>query len=172
MNLRLSTGPHFVSRESTQTLMLDVIIALVPTTAAGIYLFGSKAAWVLAVAVITAVACEYLFQKLAKRPVRVTDLSAVVTGLLVGLNMPAQAPLWLPAIGSAIAILLVKELFGGIGHNFLNPALLARGILLASWPARMSVYYMPVRLLGNTSAVPAGVGRGLFCDTVASPRRV
>ena len=157
MNLRLSTGPHFVSRESTQTLMLDVIIALIPTTAAGIYLFGTKAAWVLAAAVITAVACEYIFQKLAKRPVRVTDLSAVVTGLLVGLNMPAEAPLWLPAIGSAIAILLVKELFGGIGHNFLNPALLARGILLASWPAHMSVYFMPVRLLGNTSAIPAGV---------------
>lgn len=156
MSLRLSTSPHYLSRESTQTLMLDVLIALVPTTAAGIYLFGSRAAWVLAVAVASAVICEYLFQKLAKRPVRVMDLSAVVTGLILGLNLPAQAPLWLPAIGSAIAILLVKELFGGIGHNFLNPALLARGILLASWPARMSVYFMPMRVLGVTSAVPAG----------------
>ena len=156
MSLRLSTGPHLLHKESTQTLMLDVIIALVPTTAAGIYLFGSKAAWVLAVAVVSAVLCEYLFQKLSKRPVRVMDLSAVVTGLILGLNLPAEAPLWLPAIGSAIAVILVKELFGGIGHNFMNPALLARGILLASWPARMSVYFMPVRVLGSTSVVPAG----------------
>jgi len=156
MSLRLSTGPHLLHKESTRTLMLDVIIALVPTTAAGIYLFGSKAAWVLAVAVASAVLCEYLFQKLTRRPVRVLDLSAVVTGLILGLNLPAEAPLWLPAIGSAVAVILVKELFGGIGHNFMNPALLARGILLASWPARMSVYFMPIRVLGATSAVPAG----------------
>lgn len=155
MNLRLSVGPHYLSRESTQTLMLDVIIALVPTAAAGIYLFGSKAAWVLAVAVASAVICEYVFQKLARRPVRVMDLSAVVTGLILGLNLPAEVPLWLPAIGSAIAIIIVKELFGGIGQNFLNPALLARAVLLASWPARMSVYYLPTRVLGITSTVPA-----------------
>lgn len=169
MNLRLSTSPHFVSRESTQTLMLDVLIALVPTTAAGIYLFGSRAAWVLAVAVVSAVLCEYLFQKLAKRPVRVMDLSAVVTGLILGLNLPAQAPLWIPAIGSAIAIILVKELFGGIGHNFLNPALLARGILLASWPARMSVYFMPMRVLGTTTAVPAGVDAASSASALIRP---
>ena len=156
MNLRLSTGPHYLSRESTKTLMLDVLIALVPTTAAGIYLFGIKAAWVLAVAVISALLSEYAFQKLAKRPVRVMDLSAVVTGLILGLNLPAEAPLWLPAIGSAVAVILVKEVFGGIGHNFMNPAMLARGILLASWPARMSVYYLPARVLGATSVIPAG----------------
>ncbi len=155
MNLRLSTGPHLLSRESTRTLMLDVLIALVPTAAAGIYLFGTKAAWVLAVAVISAVLCEYAWQKLMKQPVRVSDLSAVVTGLILGLNLPAQAPLWLPAIGSAIAVLLVKQLFGGLGHNFMNPALLARGILLASWPARMSVFYLPVRVLGSTSVLPS-----------------
>lgn len=155
MNLRLSTGPHLLCRESTRTLMLDVLIALVPTAAAGIYLFGTKAAWVLAVAVISAVLCEYAWQKLMKQPVRVSDLSAVVTGLILGLNLPAQAPLWLPAIGSAIAVLLVKQLFGGLGHNFMNPALLARGILLASWPARMSVFYLPVRVLGSTSVLPS-----------------
>ena len=156
MKLRLSTGPHYLSRENTQTLMLDVLIALVPTTAAGIYLFGTQAAWVLAVAVASAVVCEFLFQKLAKRPVRIMDLSAVVTGLILGLNLPSDAPLWLPAIGSAIAVLLVKELFGGLGHNFINPAMLSRGILLASWPARMSVYLMPARVLGTTNVVPAG----------------
>lgn len=155
MNLRLSPGPHLLSRESTQTLMLDVLIALVPTAAAGIYLFGTHAAWVLAVAVISAVVSEFMWQKLARKPVRVNDLSAVVTGLILGLNLPAHAPLWLPAIGSLIAIILVKQLFGGIGHNFINPALLARGVLLASWPARMSVYYLPIRVLGSTSVVGA-----------------
>ncbi len=155
MNLRVSAGPHFVSRESTQTLMLDVIIALVPTTAAGIYLFGVHTALMLVVSVISAVLSEFVWQKLAKKPVRVSDLSAVVTGLILGLNMPPEAPLWLPAVGSLIAIILVKQLFGGIGHNFMNPALLARGIMLVSWPALMSVYTLPVRVLGSTSAVPS-----------------
>lgn len=154
MSLRLSTGPHLHSRESTRTLMLDVIIALVPTTAAGIYLFGSKAAWVLAAAIISAVFFEFLYQKLAKKKTTVSDLSAVVTGLILGLNLPAEAPLWMPVIGSGIAILLVKQLFGGIGQNFVNPALLARGVLLASWPARMSVFFEPVRALGATSFAP------------------
>ena len=151
MNLRISTGPHVVARESTQTLMLDVIIALIPTTAAGIYLFGIRAAWVLAVAVVSALLSEYLWQKLAKKPVRISDLSAVVTGLILGLNMPPQIPLWVPAIGSFIAVILVKQLFGGIGHNFMNPALLARGVLLVSWPAAMTVFTLPVRVLGNTA---------------------
>ena len=155
MNLRLSPGPHFVARESTQTLMLDVIIALIPTTAAGIYLFGIRTAWVLAISVIAAMLAEFIWQKLAKKPVRVSDLSSVVTGLILGLNMPPEAPLWLPAVGSLIAIILVKQLFGGIGHNFMNPALLARGIMLVSWPALMSVYTLPVRVLGSTSAVPS-----------------
>ncbi len=151
MNLRLSAGPHFVARESTQTLMLDVIIALIPTTAAGVYLFGIRAAWVLAISVISAVLAEFIWQKLAKKPVRVSDLSAVVTGLILGLNMPPEVPLWLPAIGSFLAIMLVKQLFGGLGQNFMNPALLARGVMLVSWPALMSVYTLPVRVLGNTS---------------------
>ncbi|MDD4080031.1 MAG: RnfABCDGE type electron transport complex subunit D [Eubacteriales bacterium] len=155
MNLRMSAGPHFVARESTQTLMLDVIIALIPTVAAGVYLFGLRAAWVLAVAVISAVLAEFIWQKLAKKSVRVGDLSAVVTGLILGLNMPAEAPLWLPAIGSFIAILLVKQLFGGIGHNFMNPAMLARGVMLVSWPAQMTIYTLPIRVLGNTSVVPS-----------------
>jgi len=155
MNLRLSPGPHLLSKENTQTLMLDVLIALLPTVAAGIYLFGSKAAWVLSVAVASSVVCEYAWQKLMKQPVRIADLSAVVTGLILGLNLPAQTPLWIPAIGSAIAILLVKQLFGGLGQNFLNPALLARAILLSSWPAHMSVYFLPIRVLGTSSVLPS-----------------
>ena len=90
--------------------MLDVLIALLPTTAAGIYLFGLRAAWVLCVSVVAAVVSEFLWQKLMKRPVRVGDLSAVVAGLILGLNLPSTVPLWIPVLGSAMAIILVKEL--------------------------------------------------------------
>ena len=152
MNLRVSTGPHLLTRENTQTLMLDVLIALAPTTAAGVYLFGLRAAWVLCVAVVAAVLSEYIWQKLMKKTVTVTDLSALVTGLIVGLNMPAGVALWIPALGSAIAIILVKQLFGGIGHNFMNPAMFARAFLLASWPARMTSFLLPERLLGASEA--------------------
>jgi electron transport complex protein RnfD len=141
MTLRVSTGPHILTRENTQTLMLDVLIALAPATAAGIYLFGLRAAWVLCVAVVAAVVSEYIWQKLMKKPVTIHDLSAVVTGLIIGLNMPAGAPLWMPAIGSILAIILAKQLFGGMGHNFMNPAMVARAFLLASWPVRMTSFF-------------------------------
>lgn len=152
MSLRVSTGPHLLTKESTQTLMLDVLIALAPTTAAGIYLFGLRAAWVLAASVIAAVVSEFLWQKLMKKTVTVQDLSAVVTGLIMGLNLPAGAPLWMPVIGSAVAVILVKQLFGGMGHNFMNPAMLGRAFLLASWPARMTTFMLPERVLGTSSA--------------------
>lgn len=153
MNLHISTGPHLRTRESTRNLMLDVLIALLPTTAAGIYLFGLKAAWIIVISIASAVIFEYLWQKLAKRPVRVGDLSAVVTGLILGLNLPANVPYWMPVVGSAFAIIIVKQLFGGIGHNFLNPALAARAVLLTSWPAHMAaIGVLPQRLLGLSSA--------------------
>ena len=161
MKLRVAAAPHLVTRESTRMLMLDVLIALLPTTAAGIYLFGLRAAWVLCASVVAAVVSEFLWQKLMKRPVRVGDLSAVVTGLILGLNLPSTVPLWIPVLGSAMAIILVKELFGGIGHNFMNPAMFARAFLLASFPARMIVFALPERLLGASQAL-SGV------DAVAS----
>ena len=148
MKLRLSTGPHILARENTQGIMLDGLIALLPATAAGLYLFGLRAAWILAIAVASAVIAEALWQKLSGQKVTVNDLSAVVTGLLLGLNLPSSAPLWLPAVGSAFAIIIVKQLFGGLGHNFLNPALAARAVLLTSWPARMTTYYLPERIFG------------------------
>lgn len=162
MSLHISTGPHILTKDRTQTLMMDVLIALAPTTAAGVYLFGLRAAWILCVAVVTAVLSEYLWQKLMKKPVRVQDLSAVVTGLIVGLNMPPRAPLWMVALGSAVAIILVKQLFGGLGHNFMNPAMLARAFLLASWPAHMTSFIHPVRLLGKSAAT-------FGADVMASP---
>ncbi|MCL1964412.1 MAG: RnfABCDGE type electron transport complex subunit D [Firmicutes bacterium] len=147
MTLPLSTGPHILGKRTTRGIMLDVLIALTPAAAAGVYLFGVRAAWVLGVAVASAVATEALWQRLSHRPLQVGDLSAVVTGLLLGLNLPSSAPLWLAAVGSAFAIVVVKQLFGGIGHNFLNPALAARAVLLTSWPARMTTFFLPERTL-------------------------
>ena len=152
MKLRVSTGPHVLTREVTQTLMLDVLIALAPTTVAGVYLFGLRAAWVICVSVIAAMLSEYVWQKLMKQKTSVNDLSAIVTGLILGLNLPAGAPLWMAALGSAIAIILVKQLFGGIGNNFMNPAMFGRAFLLAPWPARMTSFFLPERLLVNSQA--------------------
>ncbi len=152
MKLHVSTGPHVLTREVTQTLMLDVLIALAPTTVAGVYLFGLRAVWVICVSVIAAMLSEYVWQKLMKQKASIKDLSAIVTGLILGLNLPSGVPLWMAALASAIAIILVKQLFGGIGNNFMNPAMFGRAFLLASWPARMTSFFLPERLLGNSQA--------------------
>jgi electron transport complex protein RnfD len=126
------------SRESTQTVMLDVLLALTPALVAGVYHFGWRA---FALTTVSAAACvifEWAFQKATKRPVTVSDLSAVVTGVLLAYNMPAAAPFWVPVVGAFVAIIISKQLFGGIGQNFVNPALAARAFLLAAYPAAMT----------------------------------
>lgn len=155
MSLYISTAPHVRSPQNTQSIMRDVLIALVPTTVAGIYLFGANALFVVLLACISAVLSEYAWQKLTHKQVRINDLSALVTGLLVGLNLPPTAPWWLAVIGSFLAIILVKQFFGGIGDNFLNPALAARGILLASWALRMTNYVLPTRWSGADAVTSA-----------------
>ena len=152
MALHISTGPHLRARDDTRRLMLDVLIALIPATAASLYFFGLKALWIELISVACAVLAEYVWQKLMKKPLRVNDLSAAVTGLLLGLNMPANVPLWVPAIGSVFAIIIVKQLFGGVGHNFLNPALAARAVLLNIWPSHMTKALLPLRVLGASAA--------------------
>lgn len=150
--LHLSTAPHIHCKQSAQTIMLDVIIALLPCAVMGVVCFGLGAARVLVSTTLSAVVSEYIFQKAAHRPVRIRDLSAAVTGLLLGLNLPPESPTWMCMVGSAIAIVIVKQLFGGIGHNFMNPALAARAILLTSWPVRMTSFIEP-RLYGSIDAV-------------------
>lgn len=157
MNLTISTAPHIRCKDSVKTIMRDVLIALLPTTAAGIYLFGLNSALIVAVSVASAVLAEFVWQKLAKRPVRVKDLSAAVTGLIFALNLPPTAPWWMAMIGSAFAIIVVKQLFGGIGDNFLNPALAARALLLASWPARMTQFVAPTYFSGADAVSSATV---------------
>ena len=154
MSLILSSAPHIRAKDNTQRLMLNVIISLLPCVAAGIYYFGWRAALVIAVSTVSAVAAELIWQKLARKKVRIYDLSAVVTGLLLGLTVPPSAPWWMLVIGSFFAIMVVKQLFGGIGDNFLNPALAARAVLLASWPALMTAGYSVGRFDAVTGATP------------------
>ena len=142
-NFVVSGTPHVRSKESIQSIMRDVIIALVPATAAGIYYFGINALILVIAAIVSAVAFEAICQKVMKKPVTVSDLSAVVTGLLLAMNLPAAAPIWVAIVGSAFAIIFGKQLFGGLGQNFINPALAGRAFLLASYPTEMTTWSVP-----------------------------
>ena len=122
---KVSSNPHIRSKAATNGLMFAVVIALMPATGFGIYNFGPRALAVIAVTVGSTILTEYLFG-LYKKKLSVTDLSAVVTGLLLALNLPVTIPLWMAALGGVFAILVVKMLFGGLGQNFMNPALAAR----------------------------------------------
>lgn len=139
----VSSSPHIRSGETTQRIMLDVILALMPALVAGIFYFGFRALTVTIVAVVFAVATEAVMQKILGKSITVNDLSAAVTGVLLAFNVPVSAPLWMVAIGSVFAIAIVKHCFGGLGHNFMNPALAARALLLASWPVRMTSWVAP-----------------------------
>lgn len=160
--LIVSSSPHIRADESVSKIMRDVVIALMPATLAGVYYFRMGAVKVILAAVIAAVVTEALFQKVRKQPVTINDWSAVVTGLLLAFNIPATAPWWLPVIGSIFAIGIVKQIFGGLGHNFMNPALAARAMLLASWPVPMTNWVTPgadavstatpLALIGGTEA--------------------
>ena len=136
--LTLSSSPHIQTNENVTTVMRDVIIALLPATIAAIYYFRFGAIVNILVAVLGAVAAEYLIQKLMKKPITIKDYSAAVTGLLLAFNVPSTLPWWMTLIGSVFAIAVVKQLFGGLQHNFMNPALAARAVLLASWPVEMT----------------------------------
>lgn len=141
--LIVSSSPHIHSPDTTAGIMLDVIIALMPATVYGIILFGLRAAVILAVSIISALLSEYIWNKLMKKENSLGDLSAALTGLLVGLNVPSTMPVWMVALGSAIAIIIVKQMFGGLGHNFANPAMTARIVLMVSFPAAITNYFEP-----------------------------
>ena len=150
-NFVVSGTPHVRSKESIQSIMRDVIIALVPATAAGIYYFGLKALILIVAAIISAVFFEWLYEKITKKPVTINDLSAVVTGLLLAMNLPASAPVWVAIVGSAFAIIFAKQLFGGLGQNFINPALAGRAFLLASYPTEMTTWVVPNGLAADAA---------------------
>lgn len=159
----VSLAPHIRSDDTVQKIMLDVIIALVPAMIAAVYFFGLRSLLIIGTAVIFAVGTEYVFQKAAHKEIRISDLSAVVTGILLAFNVPASAPLWMVAFGSVFAIVIVKECFGGIGGNFMNPALAARVVLMASWPELMTDYINPDGIAAATplSIIKDAGGEGL-----------
>ena len=136
--LNVSTSPHVRSSVSTASIMRDVAIALIPASLFGIYNFGLNALLIIAVCIASCVLTEYIYERLMKLPVTTGDWSAVVTGLLLALNLPSTVPVWIPIIGSVFAIIVVKQIFGGLGQNFMNPALGARCFLLISFTGRMT----------------------------------
>lgn len=160
LNLKISASPHVRSDATTADIMSDVMIALVPATAFGVYLFGMHAALLVLACVVSAVLAEFIYEKLFKLPVTIGDFSAVVTGLLLAMNLPPELPIWMGVLGSVFAIIVVKQLFGGLGKNFMNPALAARCFLLLSFGASMTRFVYdgvttatPLALLKNGSSV-------------------
>ena len=138
--MKISSSPHIRDKETTANIMGQVIVALMPATIFGIYNFGIKAFITILITVISCVVFEACYQKNMGQKVTVKDLSAVLTGLLLALNLPPDVPFWLPVLGSFFAIIVVKQLFGGLGQNFMNPALGARCFLLISFTGRMTVF--------------------------------
>ncbi len=141
--LTVSSSPHIRSRTNTTSIMLDVIIALLPALCVAVYVFGLRALLVVAISVCASVFFEWAYRKLMKKDKTIGDLSAVVTGLLLAFCLPATAPWWLPIVGAFFAIVIVKQLYGGIGKNFLNPALAGRAFLF-SWPVAMTSWMVPL----------------------------
>ena len=138
-----SVSPHFHGQRTTRTIMLDVIIALVPAVIASVIFFGLRSLLVLTDCVAVCVASEWVFEKLCKKENTIGDLSAVVTGVILALNLPVDVPLWQAALGGVIAIVVVKQLFGGIGQNFANPAATARIILMTAFSGTMTSWALP-----------------------------
>jgi len=166
--LLVTSSPHLKSNESVQRIMLDVIIALTPAMIGSVYFFGINALKLILISIASCIFFEALIQKTLKRPVTINDLSAVITGILLAFNLPANAPWWLPIIGSAFAIIVVKQLFGGLGSNFMNPALAARAMLLASWPQHMSTF-TGTRPDVTATATPLAIMKyGMSADAGAS----
>ena len=157
--LHLSVSPHIHSGRSTTKIMLDVIIALLPTAIAGCVIFGLSSLWVIAVCIATCVLCEFLFNLIVKKEQTISDLSAVVTGLLLALNLPANIPLWQAVVGSAFAIIIVKCIFGGIGKNLVNPAITARVFMLISFGAMTTAAFPVDAVSSATPLVDMAAGK-------------
>ncbi|MFI3324826.1 MAG: RnfABCDGE type electron transport complex subunit D [Clostridia bacterium] len=153
--LIVSSSPHFNSKTTTSTIMRDVLIALTPAAIASIIYFGLDALILIIVSVGSCVLCEYVSRKVMKRKQTIGDLSAVVTGLLLAFNMPASVSPIIVAFGAVIAIVVVKQMFGGIGQNFVNPALTARIVLMNSFPSKMTAW--TTTFDGITTATPLGI---------------
>ncbi len=158
--LQVSASPHIRSKRDINKAMRLVIIALIPTLIFSTYLFGIRALIIVLLSIITSVVCEAVMERMLGRNISITDGSAILTGILLAFNLPPGVPFWIPIVGSAFAIIFAKQLFGGLGYNFINPALAGRAFLMASWPWAMTKEWLaPVNgtlsgIDGITSATP------------------
>jgi len=158
-NLTVSHFPHIRDRATTNRIMLDVVIALIPALIVSVAVFGARAALIVCVCVISSVASEWIFRKAMKKPDTIRDFSAVITGLLLAFSLPVGIPVWQAVFGSVVAIILVKQLFGGLGKNFANPAATARIILFLAFSVEMTAFTGPDAITGATPlAAIAGGG--------------
>ncbi|MGE5633055.1 MAG: RnfABCDGE type electron transport complex subunit D [Caulobacteraceae bacterium] len=139
-NLIVASSPHITHDDSVPKIMYKVILALIPASMAGIIFFGIRAALIYAVSILTSIITEYLFQKIRKRPIAINDGSAAVTGLLLALTLPPVLPLWMVVVGAVVAIGLGKQVYGGLGSNVFNPALVGRAFLLITFPVAMTTW--------------------------------
>ena len=157
MNQRfqVSSSPHTRSTISTSAIMFMVALALMPSCVAGVLFFGEHALVVLVLSAASSVGTEYIYEKLLHKPVTIKDGSALVTGLLIGMNMPPAIDWWIPCVGSVFAIVVIKQLYGGIGQNFMNPALGARCFLLISFAGKMANFTTGTGMIGIVTQVPA-----------------
>lgn len=167
MKLFVGSSPHIRSEATVSTVMRDVVIALIPTLLAGIYFFGIRALLVTLVSIAFAVGSEYIYEKLTHKPITIKDFSAVITGMLIAFNVPVTIPYWMVALGSMFAIIIVKQLYGGLGMNFMNPALAARAALMASFPTAMSNYVAPNS--GISNLINSSTYSSLDAATYATP---
>ena len=151
--LKVSSSPHVRDGVTTQRLMFDVVIAMIPASVYGVWQFGMNALLVLIATVIASVAAEYLYEKLMHKPITISDGSAVVTGMILALNMPPEIPVWIPVLGAFFAIIVVKQLYGGLGQNFMNPALAGRCFLMISFAGKMTDFAVSDKFRGVVDTV-------------------
>lgn len=159
--LIISVSPHVRSEETTSRIMWSVSAALLPAAIMGSYFFGAGAVMTVALCIISAVLSEYIYQKALNKNITVNDGSAFLTGLLLGLNLPPSVPFYIPFIGSFVAVVITKQLFGGLGYNIFNPALIGRAFLLISFPKLMTIWSEPASAFllfdAKTTATPLGI---------------
>lgn len=153
-NLIVSGSPHIHKPESISRIMWTVVVSLIPAGIAGVIIFGLDALWVTLVAVVAAVLTELILGLCTKKKITILDGSAVITGILLAFNLPSGVPLWLPIVGAVFSIAIGKQVFGGLGQNIFNPALVGRVFLMASWPKYMTTFIQPLNYDAITSATP------------------
>lgn len=157
-NLTVTHAPHIEINDHIVRRMWSTFFALIPAGLAGVYIFGIKSFYIILVSIITALITEWIFQKLQGKPTTILDGSAMITGLLLAYNLPPTVPLWIAAVGTFFAVAIGKQLFGGLGFNIFNPALVGRAFLMASWPKYMTTWQNPRWQVDSiTSATPLGI---------------